>query len=127
MPAEDEDEARTRRTQASHGWWTDHVDRGESEASVQDEAARLRELIAEDAAAIEAAELKDDGAPLPPWVLVTRGPGGTQTLRVRFKDDEAERLTRLAEEAGAPAWAYARLLILEMMDRLSYEAEAADE
>lgn len=77
----------------------------------------LRDLINEVAADAEAARGKDEDAPLPAHVTVSRpNRARSRVLQVRLNDDEFEAVERAAERRGLPASTVARDRLLALLD-----------
>jgi hypothetical protein len=85
----------------------------------------IRELIDQEAAAAEDAELmEDDHAPLPEGTRVTRGHNRSKTLQIRLNGDEYGALELLAKNRDLPVSTVARALILNAL-ALGDDAQAA--
>lgn len=77
-------------------------------------SAKIEDLLAAEAEAVEAAEATSDSdAPLPAHVKVTRGTARSRNLQVRFRDEEFDELAAYAEQRGLPVSTVVRMLVLQ--------------
>jgi hypothetical protein len=74
----------------------------------------LKELLAAEGAAAEAAEADPD-SPKRSDVRVTRGHPRSKTLQVRLNDDEVAALVVIAEDRGLPVSTVARHMLLQSL------------
>lgn len=74
--------------------------------------AKIRDLIAAEVAAAEAAS-DDVEEALPDHVRVTRGHDRSRVLQIRLSEQEYEALSERADELHVPASTFARAVILK--------------
>ncbi|MCX6460468.1 MAG: CopG family transcriptional regulator [Actinobacteria bacterium] len=75
---------------------------------------KIDDILAEEATAVEAAELgADQKAPLPEGISITRGHPRAKNLQVRFRDDEFEQLSAYAAAEGLPLSTVVRLVVMK--------------